>query len=59
MSTGVYASTIHKWNKLNAENTDEDVRVMTRKSIDDPVEPPGIVVCGYFSLVTSATPKIA
>ncbi|XP_038681187.1 homeobox-leucine zipper protein ANTHOCYANINLESS 2-like isoform X1 [Tripterygium wilfordii] len=33
---GVCASTVHKWNKLNAGNVDEDVRVMTRKSVDDP-----------------------
>lgn len=32
---GVCASTVHKWNKLNAGNVDEDVRVMTRKSVDD------------------------
>ncbi|XP_020219711.1 homeobox-leucine zipper protein ANTHOCYANINLESS 2 [Cajanus cajan] len=28
---GVCASTVHKWNKLNAGNVGEDVRVMTRK----------------------------
>ncbi|TKY65530.1 Homeobox-leucine zipper protein ANTHOCYANINLESS 2 [Spatholobus suberectus] len=33
---GVCASTVHKWNKLNAGNVGEDVRVMTRKSVDDP-----------------------
>ncbi|XP_060205493.1 homeobox-leucine zipper protein ANTHOCYANINLESS 2-like isoform X2 [Lycium barbarum] len=41
---GVCASSIHKWNKLCVGNVDEDVRVMTRKSIDDPGEPPGIVL---------------
>ncbi|XP_059301646.1 homeobox-leucine zipper protein ANTHOCYANINLESS 2-like [Lycium ferocissimum] len=41
---GVCASSIHKWNKLCVGNVDEDVRVMTRKSVDDPGEPPGIVL---------------
>ncbi|KAH9732163.1 homeobox-leucine zipper protein ANTHOCYANINLESS 2 [Citrus sinensis] len=47
---GVCASTVHKWNKLNAGNVDEDVRVMTRKSVDDPGEPPGIVLSAATSV---------
>ena len=46
---GVCASTVHKWNKLNASNVDEDVRVMTRKSVDDPGEP--VVVRGVRDAV--------
>jgi hypothetical protein len=47
---GVCASTVHKWNKLNAGNVDEDVRVMTRKSVDDPGEPPCIVLSATTSV---------
>ncbi|KAJ0112580.1 hypothetical protein Patl1_00370 [Pistacia atlantica] len=46
---GVCASTVHKWSKLNAGNVDEDVRVMTRKSVDDPGEPPGVVLSAATS----------
>ncbi|KAJ6851241.1 homeobox-leucine zipper protein ROC5-like [Iris pallida] len=39
---GVCASSSHKWNKLNRpESIGEDVRVMTRQSLDDPGSPPG------------------
>ncbi|KAG4937112.1 hypothetical protein JHK85_052031 [Glycine max] len=48
--SGVCASTVHKWNKLNAGNVGEDVRVMTRKSVDDPGEPPGIVLSAATSV---------
>ncbi|XP_045798705.1 homeobox-leucine zipper protein ANTHOCYANINLESS 2-like [Trifolium pratense] len=47
---GVCASTVHKWNKLNAGNVGEDVRVMTRKSVDDPGEPPGVVLSAATSV---------
>ncbi|WCJ23156.1 Homeobox-leucine zipper protein HDG1 [Euphorbia peplus] len=54
---GVCASTIHKWNKLNAGNVDEDVRVMTRKSVDDPGEPPGIVLSAATSVWLPVSPQ--
>ncbi|PON50831.1 Octamer-binding transcription factor [Parasponia andersonii] len=41
---GVCASTVRKWDKLRVDNVGEDVRVMTRKSMDDPGEPPGIIL---------------
>lgn len=42
---GVCPSTLHDWKKLSSVGkVDEDVRVMTRKSVDDPGEPPGIVL---------------
>ncbi|KAG7026014.1 Homeobox-leucine zipper protein ANTHOCYANINLESS 2, partial [Cucurbita argyrosperma subsp. argyrosperma] len=50
---GVCASTVHKWNKLNAGSVDEDVRVMTRKSVDDPGEPPGIVLSAATSAMNA------
>jgi homeobox-leucine zipper protein len=55
---GVCASTVHKWNKLNASgNVGEDVRVMTRKSVDDPGEPPGIVLSAATSVWLPASPQ--
>ncbi|XP_061340128.1 homeobox-leucine zipper protein ANTHOCYANINLESS 2-like isoform X4 [Gastrolobium bilobum] len=54
---GVCASTVHKWNKLNAGNVEEDVRVMTRKSVDDPGEPPGIVLSAATSVWLPVSPQ--
>lgn len=54
---GVCASTVHKWNKLCAGNVDEDVRVMTRKSVDDPGEPPGIVLSAATSVWLPVSPQ--
>ncbi|OVA14140.1 Homeobox domain [Macleaya cordata] len=54
---GVCASTVHKWNKLCAGNVDEDVRVMTRKSIDDPGEPPGVVLSAATSVWLPVSPQ--
>ncbi|XP_038708918.1 homeobox-leucine zipper protein ANTHOCYANINLESS 2-like isoform X2 [Tripterygium wilfordii] len=54
---GVCASTVHKWNKLNAGNVDEDVRVMTRKSVDEPGEPPGIVLSAATSVWLPVSPR--
>ncbi|KAK9143492.1 hypothetical protein Syun_012892 [Stephania yunnanensis] len=54
---GVCASTVHKWNKLYAGNVDEDVRVMTRKSIDDPGEPPGVVLSAATSVWLPVSPQ--
>ncbi|KAK8517319.1 hypothetical protein V6N12_032513 [Hibiscus sabdariffa] len=46
--TGVGASTAHAWTTLTPTGSD-DVRVMTRKSMDDPGRPPGIVVLQHPS----------
>ncbi|CAO2210210.1 unnamed protein product [Urochloa humidicola] len=40
---GVTASTTHQWTTLSGSGP-EDVRVMTRKSVDDPGRPPGIIL---------------
>lgn len=40
---GVSASTAHQWTTLSGSGA-EDVRVMTRKSVDDPGRPPGILL---------------
>ncbi|KAJ0439305.1 putative transcription factor & lipid binding HD-SAD family [Helianthus annuus] len=54
---GVCASTVYKWNKLRANNVDEDVRVMTRQSVDDPGEPPGIVLSAATSVWLPVSPQ--
>ncbi|XP_010278578.1 PREDICTED: homeobox-leucine zipper protein ANTHOCYANINLESS 2-like isoform X2 [Nelumbo nucifera] len=54
---GVCASAVHKWNKLCAGNVDEDVRVMTRKSVDDPGEPPGVVLSAATSVWLPVSPQ--
>ncbi|XP_074263269.1 homeobox-leucine zipper protein ANTHOCYANINLESS 2-like isoform X2 [Silene latifolia] len=54
---GVCASTVHQWNKLNMGNVDENVRVMTRKSIDDPGEPQGIVLSAATSVWLPVSPQ--
>lgn len=54
---GVCASTVHKWNKLRTQNVSEDVRIMTRKSEEDPGEPPGIVLSAATSVWLPAPPQ--
>ncbi|GMH00540.1 hypothetical protein Nepgr_002379 [Nepenthes gracilis] len=54
---GVCASTVHQWNKLSMGHVDEDVRVMTRKSIDDPGEPAGIVLSAATSVWLPVSPQ--
>ncbi|GMH05335.1 hypothetical protein Nepgr_007175 [Nepenthes gracilis] len=55
--TGVGASTAHTWTALSGSGAD-DVRVMTRKSMDDPGRPPGIVLSAATSFWTPIPPKI-
>lgn len=54
--TGVGASTAHAWTTLSATGSD-DVRVMTRKSMDDPGRPPGIVLSAATSFWLPVPPK--
>ncbi|KAL4291219.1 hypothetical protein GQ457_14G010810 [Hibiscus cannabinus] len=56
--TGVGASTAHAWTTLSTTGSD-DVRVMTRKSIDDPGRPPGIVLCAATSFWIPVSPQRA
>ncbi|CAM8905708.1 unnamed protein product [Rhodiola kirilowii] len=55
---GVGASTAHTWTTLSGTNAD-DVRVMTRKSMDDPGRPPGIVLSAATSFWIPVPPKRA
>ncbi|XP_058737287.1 homeobox-leucine zipper protein ANTHOCYANINLESS 2-like [Vicia villosa] len=54
---GVCASTIHKWNKLNTGNMGENIRVMTRKSVNDPGEPSGVVLSAATSIWLPVSPQ--
>ncbi|MED6192935.1 Homeobox-leucine zipper protein PROTODERMAL FACTOR 2 [Stylosanthes scabra] len=53
--TGVGASTAHAWTTLSSDM--DDVRVMTRKSVDDPGRPPGIVLCAATSFSLPLPPN--
>ncbi|XP_042498008.1 homeobox-leucine zipper protein HDG2-like isoform X1 [Macadamia integrifolia] len=53
---GVSASTAHTWTTLSG-SVAEDVRVMTRKSIDDPGRPPGIVLSAATSFWLPVPPN--
>ncbi|KAE8663269.1 Homeobox-leucine zipper protein HDG1 [Hibiscus syriacus] len=47
---GVCASSVREWDKLSVGNVGEDVRVMTRKNINDPGEPHGVVLSASTSV---------
>ncbi len=53
---GVTASVAHQWTTLSGSGA-EDVRVMTRKSVDDPGRPPGIVLNAATSFWLPVPPK--
>lgn len=55
--SGISAPSVHGWSKLTVGNVDPDVRVMTRKSVDDPGEPPGIVLSAATSVWLPASPQ--
>ncbi|KAK4491947.1 hypothetical protein RD792_002730 [Penstemon davidsonii] len=52
---GVGASTTHTWTLLSGNG--DDVRIMTRKSINDPGRPPGIVISASTALWLPVLPK--
>ncbi|WOL07520.1 hypothetical protein Cni_G16263 [Canna indica] len=55
---GVCASSAHDWSKLGGGvNIGEDVRVMTRQSVADPGEPPGVVLSAATSVWLPAAPQ--
>ncbi|KAI9159605.1 hypothetical protein LWI28_000093 [Acer negundo] len=49
-SSGVCVSSLRKWDKLCVEGVPEDLRVLTRKSRNDPGEPTGIVLSAATSI---------
>ncbi|RRT66539.1 hypothetical protein B296_00040123 [Ensete ventricosum] len=55
---GVCASSAHQWNKLRGGvDIGEDVRVMTRQSVADPGEPPGVVLSAATSVWLPVSPQ--
>lgn len=48
--SGVCASSGRHWDMLRVGSISEDVRILTRKSINEPGEPPGIVLCAATSV---------
>ncbi|KAG7026621.1 Homeobox-leucine zipper protein PROTODERMAL FACTOR 2 [Cucurbita argyrosperma subsp. argyrosperma] len=54
---GVGASSIHAWTALPAAGSD-DVRVVTRKSTDEPGRPPGVVLSAATSFWIPVSPKV-
>ncbi|KAG2279065.1 hypothetical protein Bca52824_061620 [Brassica carinata] len=55
--SGISAPSVHSWSKLTVGNVDPDVRIMTRKSVDDPSEAPGIVLSAATSVWLPASPQ--
>ncbi|XAR65620.1 hypothetical protein NMG60_11009789 [Bertholletia excelsa] len=53
---GVGASTAHTWTTLSGSGAD-DVRVMTRKSMDEPGKPQGIILSAATSFWLPVSPK--
>ncbi|CAH2057809.1 unnamed protein product [Thlaspi arvense] len=56
-SRGVCASSSQKWSRLEVGNIDDDVRIMTRKNVDDPGEPPGILLSAATSVWVPVSPR--
>jgi len=56
---GVSASSAREWSKLNGAtgSIEEDVRVMARKSVDEPGEPPGVVLSAATSVWVPVAPE--
>ncbi|XP_062226479.1 homeobox-leucine zipper protein ROC4-like [Phragmites australis] len=56
---GVRASSAHEWSKLDGLmcSIGEDVRVMARKSVDEPGVPPGVVLSAATSVWIPVTPE--
>ncbi|XP_020582116.1 homeobox-leucine zipper protein ROC5-like [Phalaenopsis equestris] len=55
---GVCASSARKWSRLrNMGSISEEVRVMTRQSMDDPGEPPGVVLSAATSVWLPISPQ--
>ncbi|RLM92089.1 hypothetical protein C2845_PM08G07030 [Panicum miliaceum] len=56
---GVSASSAREWSKLDGAtgSIGEDVRVMARKSVDEPGEPPGVVLSAATSVWVPVAPE--
>ncbi|XP_052206592.1 homeobox-leucine zipper protein HDG2-like isoform X2 [Diospyros lotus] len=54
---GASSSTSHSWTTLSEGEADDEIRVITRKSVDDPSRPSGIVLCAATSFWLPVSPK--
>ncbi|URD76384.1 Homeobox-leucine zipper protein [Musa troglodytarum] len=54
---GVCASSAQEWSKLATESMGEEVRVMTRMSVNEPGEPAGVVLSAATSVWIPVSPK--
>ncbi|KQJ84100.1 hypothetical protein BRADI_5g18717v3 [Brachypodium distachyon] len=57
--SGVSASSALEWSKLDGftDNIGNDVRIIERKSVDEPGVPPGVVLCAATSVWMLVTPE--
>ncbi|CAI0423162.1 unnamed protein product [Linum tenue] len=53
----VGASSYHTWNKVSAK-TGEDIRVSSRKNLNDPGEPFGVILCAASSVWLPVSPHV-
>ena len=53
----ICASSYHTWNKVSSK-TGEDIRVSSRKNLNDPGEPVGVILCAVSSVWLPVVPHI-
>ncbi|XP_043697331.1 homeobox-leucine zipper protein GLABRA 2-like [Telopea speciosissima] len=51
------ASSFHTWTKISTKGGD-DIRVASRKNLNDPAEPQGVILCAVSSVSLSVSPHI-
>ncbi|KAK1575086.1 hypothetical protein Q3G72_002450 [Acer saccharum] len=51
------ASSYHTWNKVSSK-TGEDIRVSSRKNLNDPGEPLGVILCAVSSVWLPVSPQV-
>lgn len=51
------ASSYHIWNKVTSK-TGEDIRVSSRKNLNDPGEPLGVILCAVSSVWLPLSPSV-
>ncbi|XP_038717571.1 homeobox-leucine zipper protein GLABRA 2-like isoform X2 [Tripterygium wilfordii] len=51
------ASSYHSWNKVTSK-TGEDIRISSRKNLNDPGEPLGVILCAVSSLWLPVSPHV-
>ncbi|XP_021627145.1 homeobox-leucine zipper protein GLABRA 2 isoform X2 [Manihot esculenta] len=51
------ASSYHSWNKVTSK-TGDDIRVSSRKNLNDPSEPIGVILCAVSSIWLPVSPSV-